>query len=199
MVPAVGWPGFGWPSGPLGKSKGGSGKVCCEKLRDPSRRQHLDLEKLNDVVTWPESRGSMWAVSRRPRWAFQVRRRGTLSLPVREACPGRGDGVTSWGARWERSGLWGCPALRLLGLAKFGRGPARPDFEVGLAGHVESPLRPRFALKIRAAPLLWCRSSSFSVHVGRTTWLFRDMQLSVCQQIERNHRCWRWLGLRCSS
>ena len=41
----------------------------------------------------------------------------------------------------ERNGLWAGPAPRLLGLAKFGRGPARPDFEVGLAGHVESPLR----------------------------------------------------------
>ena len=27
MVPDEGWPGFGWPSGPLGKSKGGSEKV----------------------------------------------------------------------------------------------------------------------------------------------------------------------------
>ena len=33
------------------------------------------------------------------------------------------------------------PAPWLLGLVKFGRRPARPNFEVGLAGHVESPSR----------------------------------------------------------
>ena len=145
-------------------------------------------------------RSAVWPLRRRD-YAF----RGAVGAGWAGFCRSRCNGPRRRICRFlrfvgiERNGLWAGPAPRLLGLAKFGRRPASPDFEVGLAGHVESPLRPRFALKIRAAPLLWCRSSSFSVHVGRTTWLFRDMQLSVCQQIERNHRCWRWLGLRCSS
>ena len=85
------------------------GKSFREKLRNPSRRQHLDLVKLNDVVTSGEPRTQVGrsGPEKRRYCPFRSEKRVLVGATgsLRQAFRVFGEGVVSWGARWERSGL----------------------------------------------------------------------------------------------